>query len=61
MTKLPITPDEFLRRMNEIEDDNHLDTEQAHSEADELMCSLLETLGYDQGVKEFRSMDKWYS
>ena len=59
MTKTPITPDEFRLRMNEIEKND--DTEEAHDDADKLMCSLLETLGYGQGVVIFRCMNKWYA
>ena len=29
--------------------------------ADNLLCSLLETLGYDQGVGIFSRMGKWYA
>ena len=61
MRKPPITPAEFCRKMKEIEDNDNLDTESAHGDADDLMCSLLEALEYDQGVKVFRGMDKWYA
>ena len=45
--------------MKEIEGNG--DTKEAHMEADKLMCSLLETLGYGQGVEIFRNMGKWYA
>lgn len=37
------------------------DTEQNHAFADELMCSLLEDLGFGEGVEIFRSANKWYA
>ena len=59
MTKTPITPDEFRLQMEEIEGNG--DIGEAHFEADQLMCSLLETLGYGKGVEVFRSMYKRYA
>ena len=37
------------------------DIEGAHSEADDLMCQLLEELGYEEGVKIFKNAEKWYA
>ena len=59
LTNTPITPDEFRRRMKEIKENG--DQEEAHIEADQLMCSLLDTLGYGRGVATFRGMYKWYA
>ena len=59
IARKPMTPDEFRVRMQEIEEND--DIEYAHSEADDLMCSLLEKLGYGEGVRVFSFMDKWYS
>ena len=59
MTKPPITPDEFRVQMKEIA--NNGATDDAHMEADQLMCTLLEELGYGQGVELFQNMYKWYS
>ena len=59
MTKPTITPDEFRLRMKEIAGNGN--AEEAHLEADQLMCYLLEMLGYDQGVELFRSMPRWYA
>lgn len=37
------------------------DQEDAHQYADNFLCALLESLGYTETVKVFRSLDKWYS
>ena len=39
----------------------YMDEEEAHMMADELMCNLLETLGYGKAVKIFKNMPKWYT
>ena len=36
------------------------DADQSHLAAEELMCDLLKTLGYGQGVKVFLGMYKWF-
>jgi len=36
------------------------DTEQAHGEADDILCDLLNSLGYEDVVKEFKKIKKWY-
>lgn len=37
------------------------DTEYAHSRADELLCELLEDLGYGKIVELYSDVDKWYA
>lgn len=37
------------------------DGERAHVEADEVLCKLLTALGYDDVVKEYREIPKWYA
>ena len=37
------------------------DTEEAHGDADDLMCKLLKALGYRDGVEVYEGMDKWYA
>ena len=58
MTGTPITPDEFRVRMKEIA--TNLDIEEGHMTADALMLTLLEALGYGQGVEIFVKMGKYY-
>lgn len=52
-----MTPEDFKLKMLEISRNG--DIEDAHSKADDLMCELLKTLGYTDGVAIFDSMDKW--
>jgi len=37
------------------------DTENAHSNADDLLCKFLIELGYKTIVAEYRKVEKWYS
>jgi hypothetical protein len=57
--KKPITPDEFAARMAKIAREGG--PEGAHCDADELMCRLLQVLGYGEGIAVFQSMQKWYA
>lgn len=35
--------------------------ESSHIECDAIMCELLKSLGYGEGVKIFENMEKWYA
>lgn len=37
------------------------DIENAHIEADHILCEFLESLGFDELVTLYRKVDKWYS
>lgn len=37
------------------------DTEAAHSDADDVLCDLLISLGYQDVVDEWRAVHKWYA
>jgi hypothetical protein len=37
------------------------DTEDAHIEADHILCEFLESLGFDELVTLYRKVGKWYS
>jgi len=56
-----MTPEEFKIKMQEIRDDAAGDIESDHGEADNLMCEVLSSLGYDEGVQIYRRLEKWYS
>lgn len=56
-----ITPAEFERRMAEISEWNKNDPEKSHIDADDLMCEVLDHLGYSAGVAIFKKMRLWYS
>lgn len=38
----------------------HIKIEAAHIKADELMCEILIELGYEEGIKIFKRMEKFY-
>ena len=52
------SPEEFAEDMKKCTDS---DPEYSHIRADELMCELLTSLGYKEGVDIFDKMSKWYS
>lgn len=54
-----ISKEEFRERMEYIS--KLTDTEIKHSSADALMAECLIALGYEEGIKIFWEMDKWYS
>lgn len=59
-----IYPAEFERKMQEYldaEDADHYDFEQAHINADHLICEVLKQLGYEKGVEIFHKLGKWYA
>lgn len=37
------------------------DTEDAHSSADALLCELLVECGFEDVVKKYREVEKWYA
>jgi len=37
------------------------DEEQSHMVADDILCRLLCTLGYEDVVREYEKIDKWYA
>lgn len=37
------------------------DAECAHMDADDILCDLLEELGFSDVVNEFRKINKWYA
>lgn len=58
--------DDELSEYNKIRDEMKSlidcgDTEYAHSRADELLCELLEDLGYGKIVELYSDVDKWYA
>ena len=62
-----LTPAEFAIAMRKIEngeaydDDRMYDCEDQHIDADRLMCNVLRSLGYGDGIDIFDSMYKWYA
>lgn len=56
-----MTPDEFYRELQKIWLKCGNDYESSHSEMDDLMCDLLESLGYKDGIEFFKKSHRWYS
>lgn len=51
--------DEMIKRLEEVINDD--DTESAHGNADDILCELLEKLGYKDVVETYNKVSKWYS
>ena len=56
-----ITPEEFKNRMGELCVVFKNDEEVCHEKMDDLMCELLRSLGYSEGVDIFEKAKKWYA
>lgn len=56
-----ISPKSFKDEMMELKDMFNNDRETMHREADRLMCAVLVSFGYKEGVEVFESMRKWYA
>ena len=59
-----ISPDEFVIKMSAIKEEFYFKKaciDDCHMEMDELMCETLSSLGYDEGIKLFRTTPKWYA
>lgn len=54
-------PEEFEKQMKQIFESEENDTEEAHYKADGLMCNLLSSMGYGEGIKIFLNAGKWYA
>lgn len=54
------TPAEFERHLREILDRTDSE-EDRHIDMDEYICKTLESLGYTDGVRVFRTTPKWYA
>jgi len=50
---------EYLQKL--IKECSSGDIEINHGIADEILCNLLEDLGYKEIVNEFRKLEKWYA
>jgi len=52
--------DEYIKKLKALQSIEN-DTESAHIDADDLLLDLLKDLGYDDVVKEYEKIDKWYA
>lgn len=55
-----ITPKEFENRMKEVLDENKEWIEGGHEDMDALLCEVLKSLGYEDGIDLYLNADKWY-
>lgn len=51
--------DEMVKRLQE--EVNNDDTECAHINADDILCELLEKLGYTDVVEKYNEVSKWFA
>lgn len=49
----------YIKRLKADQQDH--DIESAHADADEVLCELLEVLGYTKIVEEYNKVQKWYA
>lgn len=56
-----MTPEEFKNKMELINEEYCDDNEAKHVCMDRLMCELLSSIGYEEGIDIFRDTDKWYA
>lgn len=64
MDACPLTPEDFKEQMEEIAHSGqarYYDCEPRHRDADMLMCNVLRSLGYGDGIDVFENMGKWYA
>ena len=54
-----MTPEEFANRMRQILETE--DIEGGHKKMDDLMCALLVSLGYIEGIDIYNTTHKWYA
>ena len=50
---------DFIEELKEIQ--KYTNVEDAHVEADNILCRVLIELEYDEIVEEYRKIDKWYN
>lgn len=59
VSKASMDPDAFAYEMRMIARGD--DEEVEHSDMDDLMCEILTSLGYEEGVQIFKDAHKWYA
>jgi len=52
---------DFVKRMREIASRSKIDPEKAHGLADDLLVEVLRKEGYEELVKEYHRVYKWYA
>jgi len=56
--------EEYLKELKDLvltQETNDFDQEVNHSMADDILCGLLNKLGYEEIVAEYQKIYKWYA
>lgn len=53
--------EEAIKKLKELQNTDEWDVEQAHIEADNILCELLKTLGYSDVVEEWAKREKFFA
>lgn len=56
-----LTPEQFKEEMERLEREYDGDPEYMHGAGDDLMCNLLRSLGYSEGIDIYDNWTKWYA
>jgi hypothetical protein len=56
-----MTREEAIASLKKIHEEYGADVESDHLFADEILCELLISLGYEDVVFEWEKIDKWYA
>ena len=59
MTELETVVEHYRKQLVKLQKSQ--DIEEAHGSADKILCSLLVSLGYEDIVKEYDKIGKWYA
>lgn len=54
----------YLKRLQTIVEESRsvgADVEAAHTEADEILCDILDMLGFEDIVEAYKAIEKWYA
>ncbi len=54
-----MTREQAIEQLKELQLEG--DPEASHSNADEVLCGLLHSLGYEDVVVEWHKIEKWYA
>lgn len=55
----PVLVADFIKRLKKLA--KSYDTESAHAEADEILCSVLRELGQKKLIDAYEKVPKWYA
>jgi hypothetical protein len=59
--RISVTVEQFVSEMERIGENADSDPEKAHRDADALISRVMVECGYEEGMKLFDTMKKWYA